>query len=69
MWSGDVDLNDGSLQKQYDAYIKLIGQANKFGLVNGESQIGDQLTSLLDDLTGDLKFIHSGKVGYIVMNC
>jgi len=65
MWSGDVDLNDGELQRQHDAYIKRIDQAKKLGLENGEGQISDQLSSLLDDLTEDLKFIHSGKLVFI----
>ena len=34
MWSGDVDLNNGGLQKQYDDYIKRIDQAKKLGIQN-----------------------------------
>ena len=60
VWSGDVDLNDGGLQKQYDDYIKRIDQAKKLSIQNGESEACSQLKSLLDDLTKDLEFIHSG---------
>ena len=29
-WSGDVDLNDGSLQRQYDAYIQRLDFINDY---------------------------------------
>ena len=31
-WSGDVDLNDGCLQRDYDAYQHRIEQIKKIGL-------------------------------------
>ena len=41
----DVDLNDGSLQKQYNDYINRIEQAKKLGLER--HQVNDQLDLLL----------------------
>ena len=61
-WSGDVDLNDGSLQKQYNDYINRIGQAKKLGLER--HQVDDQLDLLLSDFTKDLKFINSGNLKF-----
>ena len=58
-WSEDVDLNDGSLQKQYNDYINRIEQAKQLGLERG--QVDDHLELLLHDLTKDLEFINSGK--------
>ena len=56
-WSGDVDFNDGLLQKQHDAYISRIEQANTIGLEGGS--VVDQLTLLSSNLKEDLKFISS----------
>ena len=65
-WSGNVDLNDGLLQKQHDAYISRIEQANTIGLEGGS--VADQLTLLSSDLK-DLKFINSGNcfIRYIII--
>ena len=60
--SGDVDLNDGSLQKQYNDYINRIEQAQKLGLER--HQVDDQLDLLLSDYTKDLKFINSGNLNF-----
>ena len=35
-WSGDVDLNDGSLQKQYETYLTRLGTAKGIGLKGGK---------------------------------
>ena len=57
-WSGDVNLNDGSLQKQYNDYINRIEQAKNLGLER------HQLYLLLSDFTKDLKFINSGNLNF-----
>lgn len=62
LWSGDVDLNDGGLQKRYDDYINRIGQAKQLGLER--HQVNDQLDLLLSDFTKDLKFINSGNSNF-----
>ena len=57
-WSGDVDLNDGSLQKDYDAYQHRLKQIEETGI--SESNVIDQLKMLLDSLSKDLEFLNSG---------
>ncbi|XP_065891566.1 uncharacterized protein [Dysidea avara] len=57
-WSGDVDLNDGHLQKQYEAYQKRLDSAKKLGLED-RNKIKDQLQMLLNDLTKDIEFLNS----------
>jgi len=58
-WSGDVDLNDGSVQKQYDAYQNRLKKVGSIGLEDGIS-VTDQLEDLLQNLTKDLDFVYSG---------
>ena len=60
-WSGDVDLNDGQVQKQYEAYQKRLDSAKKLGLED-RNEIKDQLQMLLNDLTKDLEFLNSGQL-------
>lgn len=59
-WSGDVDLNDGSLQKQYKAYRERLAFAAKLGLDGERTDVIGQLTQVLADISDDLDFIHSG---------
>ena len=58
-WSGDVDLNDGCLQRDYDAYQQRLKQIKKIGL-SDQSNVCDQLNALLDSLNIDLEFLNSG---------
>lgn len=61
-WSGDVDLNDGTLQEQYAAYRNHLAFVETVG-VNGEhSDAAGQLATISADISDDLTFIHSGKV-------
>ena len=60
-WNGDVDLNDGSLQKQYEAYRERLAFAESVGLDGEHSDVIGQLMSVSSDLSDDLEFIHSGK--------
>lgn len=63
-WSGDVDLNDGSLQEQYNVYIQRLDFIKDLGLDGRKSHsqlLQDLHTShqaLADDLTsiGKRKF-------------
>jgi len=59
-WSGDVDLNDGQVEKQYEAYQKRLDSAKKLGLEDW-NKTEDQLQMLLNDLTKDLDFLNSGQ--------
>ena len=67
-WSGDVDLNDGSLQKQYEAYRKRLAFAENIGLDEEHSDVIGQLTSVSKDISDDLELIHSGKRKYSVVS-
>ena len=57
-WSGDVDLNDGSLQEQYDKYKKRLEMMDKAGLK--KDTMLDDLENFSQDLIKDFDFIHSG---------
>jgi len=59
-WSGDVDLNDGSVQSQYNAYQTRLKEIGRIGLVDAIT-IDNQLAVLLEGLTEDLEFVYSGK--------
>ena len=57
-WSGDVDLADGALQKQYKAYQQRLDVTKAMGLKR-ESRVQD-LTTALSSLSKDLEFVQSG---------
>lgn len=57
-WSGDVDLNDGSLQTQFAEYKDRLGKAEKVGMKKEKAE--ESLDGVLQDLVKDLDFIHSG---------
>jgi len=58
-WSGDVDLNDGSLLNDCNAYKRRVEQIKKIGI--SESNAINQLKTLLDSLNKDLEFLNSGR--------
>ena len=55
-WNGDVDLNDGKLQEQYQAYRKRLASIADIGAGN----VLSQLSSVLNGIKDDLNFINSG---------
>ena len=57
-WSGDIDLNDGSLQKKYESYIKRLEMAEVVGKNMGNAR--KDLADVLNDINKDLEFIQSG---------
>ena len=57
-WSGDVDLGDGSLQKQFQSYKLRLQKAEKLS-VSRETAVED-LNESLSAINEDLKFIQSG---------
>jgi len=59
-WSGDVDLNDGTLEKQFAEYKKWLKMAEKVGMEKEKAK--DDLDGALQDLVKDLDFIYSGTV-------
>ena len=57
-WSGDVDLDDGSLQEQFQSYKLCLQKVAKLS-VSRESARED-LSAVSSALNKDLKFIQSG---------
>ena len=53
LWSGDVDLADGSLQNQYEKYWEHLKTAEKVALSRKSAY------TELEDVKKDLQFIHS----------
>ena len=60
-WSGDVHLNDGTLQANHEEYIQHLNFIAMIGL-RGEKTILPQITKLESGLKEDLKIILSGIV-------
>ena len=57
-WSGDVDLNDGSLEQQYADYRSRLQQIQDLKL--NKQDIPERLESAILDITKDLEFLHTG---------
>ena len=70
-WSGDVDMNDGSLNKLFQEYQGRVEAARKIGLEDRGAQqcIEADLVETLGSLDSDLIFIHSGKVAAWTTSC
>ena len=62
VWSGDVDLNDGCLQAQIDAYKKRLDYIEeiKSKEPSHTPMLLQQLENTLSELKKDLTFIHRG---------
>lgn len=64
-WSGDVDLNDGTLQAQYSAYLERLAHVEGITVEQQNLEIViEQLHRLSNELSDDLDFIDSGKYTY-----
>ena len=61
-WRGDVDLNDGAVQRQYESYRVRLQKADKLS-ASGESAVED-LRAVLSALKEDLEFIQTGTYIY-----
>ena len=68
-WSGDVDLNDGSLQEQYNAYIQRLDFIKNLGLGKrkSHSQLLQDLHASHQDLAEDLSSIGKRKYAVIII--
>lgn len=64
VWSGDVDLADGELQKSYTAYRERLTFVEKIGLPprNGTKDIISDLQVVKEAISNDLESISTGKV-------
>ena len=71
-WSGDVDLNGGSLQQKYNAYIQRLDFIKGLGLDerSSQQQLLQDLHTLHQDLASDLSSIDKCKcLNYCVTKC
>ncbi len=61
-WSGDVDLPDGKLQKQFEKYVKQLKFISVIGLEARQSRLNilEDLTLVKGELLQDLTFVSSG---------
>ena len=59
-WSGDVDLNDGNLKKQYEKYRTRLEVAAKVGLKGGKQGALKDLEVAKSEISKDLQFVTSG---------
>ena len=62
IWSGDVNLNDGSLEKSYAMYLQRLKDAKEIGLPPRHDRpvvIAD-LEDLAEQLSSDITFITQG---------
>ena len=57
-WSGDVDLGDGSVQKQHVDYLARIERVN--GLSLDKQNLMDELYTVQQSLKEDLRYLPGG---------
>lgn len=64
LWSGDVDLADGELQKSYEAYRKRLNFIGTVGLPpkNSRGEIADTLQLIKANLNDDLDSVATGEI-------
>ena len=62
IWSGDINLNDGGLEKLYDSYVQRLNDAMEIGLPprHDRAIIIADLEKLLKQLSTDVSFITKG---------
>lgn len=67
-WSGDVDLNDGSLEKSYANYLQRLKEAKEIGLPPRQDRpvVLADLETLSEQLSSDVAFITKG---LLAVNC
>lgn len=59
VWNGDVDLGDGLVQEQHEAYLKRLKFIDSLSECD-EVTLGSKLQTLYEHLADDGKFIDSG---------
>ena len=64
VWSGDVDLNDGSLQRSFDEYKSKLSLISQIGLGSrwGRATIKDDLSTIHKQVLSDKEFIIKGNI-------
>ena len=62
IWSGDVNLNDGELEKQYKEYQDRLSLIMSLELSPNHGEFLGQLTSVLRQLKEDVVYLLAGKL-------
>ena len=62
IWTGDIDVADGELQKSYDAYLQRLEFVGKIGMPprNHRPELIDDLRAVLTLICNDLETISNG---------
>ena len=63
VWSGDIDLNDGGLDKQYENYKGRLSciQSLKIRDASDRDGLHTQLNTIAQQVKDDLQFLHTSK--------
>ena len=61
-WSGDVDLNDGEVQRVRAAYLNRLKFIENIGINKSNDQLQHDLTVLENELKKDLTFLSAGEL-------
>ena len=67
IWSGDVDHNNGDLQRQYTAYQQRLQSIAEIQMAtsSNHSELLEKLKVVCSKVSDDLNFLHSGKLSII----
>ena len=68
IWSGDVNLNDGELEKQYKEYQDRLSLIMSLKLSPNRGELLGQLTSVLHWLKEDVVYLLAGKLYSLILN-
>lgn len=60
-WSGDVDLNDGTLQQSYKDYLSKLKFFAGLGIATRQCSLKEDLVAIHEQLLCDKEFIIQGK--------
>lgn len=70
IWNGDVNLNNGELEKQYNEYCHRLQSIKGLKLEDMES-LNEKLDCVVHQVQSDLEFLHKGEsvIAIIVIDC
>ena len=68
IWSGDINLNDGELEKQYKEYQDRLSLIMSLKLSPNRRELLGQLTSVLRQLKEDVAYLLAGKLYSLILN-
>ena len=68
IWSGDINLNDGELEQQYQRYQDRLSLIMSIKLSSNCDELLGQLTSVLRHLKEDVQYLLTGNLYSFVQN-